>query len=94
MIFGKRDPPDMRITARGVNRSTLGRQLQLRRESLGVADAVRRVVAPQAASPYLALWNRLTDLDPADLDAAVACHEVVIFWFARGRCRFGLPLID
>jgi hypothetical protein len=58
----------MRIIARGLNRSTLGRQLLSRRESLGVADAVRRVVAlqaQQAASPYLALWNRLTDFDPA-----------------------------
>jgi len=70
----------MRITARRLNRSMLGRQVLLRRESLGVADAVRRVVAlqaQQAASPYLALWNRLTDFDPADLDAAFAGHEVV-----------------
>lgn len=67
----------MRITARGLNRSTLGRQLLLGRASLPVAEAVRRVVALQAqhaASPYLALWNRLTDVDPADLDTA---HEVV-----------------
>ncbi|MDP9366084.1 MAG: winged helix DNA-binding domain-containing protein [Chloroflexota bacterium] len=70
----------MRITARGLNRSTLGRQVLLRREPLGVADAVRRVVAlqaQQAASPYLALWNRLTAFDPAELDAAFAGHEVV-----------------
>jgi hypothetical protein len=47
----------------------------LRRESLGVAGGVRRVVALQAqqpASPYLALWNRLAGFDPADLDAAFA----------------------
>jgi hypothetical protein len=58
----------------------LGRQLLLRRQSLGVAKAVRRVVALQAqhpASPYLALWNRLVDFDPADLDAAFARQEVV-----------------
>jgi hypothetical protein len=71
---------DIKITARGLNRVMLSRQLLLRRESLGVADAVRRVVAlqaQQAASPYLALWNRLTDFDPAELDAAFAGHEVV-----------------
>lgn len=54
--------------------STLGRQLLLRRESLGVADAVRRVVAlqaQQAASPYLALWNRLIDFDPAEARSLV-----------------------
>jgi len=70
----------MRMSARGLNRSTLGRQLLLGRASLPVAEAVRRVVALQAqhaASPYLALWNRLTAFDPAGLDAAFARHEVV-----------------
>jgi Winged helix DNA-binding domain len=52
----------------------------LRRESLDVADAVRRGVglqAQEAASPYLALWNRLDGFDPADLDAAFASFSVV-----------------
>ncbi|WP_405679348.1 winged helix DNA-binding domain-containing protein [Streptomyces sp. NBC_01511] len=70
----------MKITAPELNRSTLARQLLLRREPLGVADAVRRVVAlqaQQAASPYLALWNRTADFDPAALDAAFSGYEVV-----------------
>jgi hypothetical protein len=70
----------VRITARELSRATLGRQLLLRREPLDVVDAVRRVVAlqaQQAASPYLALWNRLTGFDPNDLDAAFAAHTVV-----------------
>jgi Winged helix DNA-binding domain len=70
----------MRMTARQLNRATLARQLLLRREAVGVTEAVRRVVALQAqeaASPYLALWNRLTAFDPADLDAAFACQAVV-----------------
>jgi hypothetical protein len=70
----------MGLTARGLNRATLGRQLLLAREPLDVGDAVRRVVALQAqqpASPYIALWNRLADFDPADLDAAFAGHAVV-----------------
>ncbi len=65
----------MSLTARQLNRATLGRQMLLRRESLDVVDGVRRVVALQAqepASPYIALWNRLVDFDPADLDAAFA----------------------
>jgi hypothetical protein len=68
------------ISARGLNRATLARQLLLRREPLGVADGVRRAVAlqaQQAASPYLALWNRLADFDPADLDVAFADGTVV-----------------
>ncbi|WP_326694972.1 winged helix DNA-binding domain-containing protein [Streptomyces sp. NBC_01766] len=70
----------MVITARALNRSTLARQLLLGRESLDVADGVRRVVALQAqqpASPYVALWNRLSGFDPADLDTAVAGLQAV-----------------
>jgi Winged helix DNA-binding domain len=68
------------VTARELNRSTLARQLLLDRESLPVTEAARRVVALQAqqpASPYLALWNRLTGFDPAELDDAFAGHRVV-----------------
>ncbi len=70
----------MSLTARQLNRATLGRQLLLRRERLDVVDAVHRVVALQAqepASPYLALWNRLPDFDPAELDHAFADRTVV-----------------
>lgn len=70
----------MTITARGLNRATLGRQMLLGREPLGLADGVRRAVALQAqqeASPYIALWNRLAEFDPATLDAAFASHTVV-----------------
>ncbi|MFI8357333.1 winged helix DNA-binding domain-containing protein [Streptomyces cyaneofuscatus] len=68
------------ITARGLNRSTLARQLLLRREPLDAAEGVRRVVALQAqqpASPYVALWNRLTAFAPAGLDTAFTDHRVV-----------------
>ncbi|CAL9282250.1 MULTISPECIES: winged helix DNA-binding domain-containing protein [Streptomyces] len=70
----------MEITAQELNRATLGRQLLLGREVREAGEAVRRVVALQAqhaASPYLALWNRLADFDPAELDAAFARGTVV-----------------
>lgn len=70
----------MPLTARRLNRATLARQLLLHREPLGVADAVHRVVALQAqhpASPYVALWNRVADFEPAELDAAFADGTVV-----------------
>jgi hypothetical protein len=65
----------MKITAHGLNRATLARQLLLAREPLDVAEGVRRVVALQAqqpVSPYIALWNRLSGFDASGLDAAVA----------------------
>ncbi|MEJ7771185.1 MAG: winged helix DNA-binding domain-containing protein [Geodermatophilaceae bacterium] len=70
----------MTVTAKQLNRATLERQLLLRRESIGVVEGVHRVVALQAqeaASPYLALWNRLSGFDPAALDTAFARHAVV-----------------
>ncbi|MFI6299830.1 winged helix DNA-binding domain-containing protein [Nonomuraea sp. NPDC050790] len=70
----------MRLTMNRLNRATLARQLLLRREPMTAAEGVRRVVALQAqeaASPYLALWNRLAGFDPAGLDAAFAGQEVV-----------------
>ncbi|MFE7530257.1 winged helix DNA-binding domain-containing protein [Kitasatospora sp. NPDC057542] len=70
----------MMITARELNRATLSRQLLLEREPLTVPDGMRRVVALQAqhpASPYVALWNRLTGFAPAELDAAFAGRSVV-----------------
>ncbi|MFI9111275.1 winged helix DNA-binding domain-containing protein [Streptomyces venezuelae] len=70
----------MVITARALNRSTLDRQLLLGRASIGVEDAVRRVVALQAqqpGSPYVALWNRVAGFDPARLDEAVVGFALV-----------------
>jgi hypothetical protein len=70
----------MKLSARRLNRTTLERQLLLRRESLDVVEAVHRVVALQAqepASPYIALWNRVKGFDPADLDRAFAEQAIV-----------------
>ena len=70
----------MKFTARGLNRATLARQLLLGREKLPAVDAVRRVVALQAqeaASPYLALWNRVAAFDPGELHRAFADQRVV-----------------
>ncbi|OAR22235.1 hypothetical protein A8W25_21390 [Streptomyces sp. ERV7] len=70
----------MVISARALNRATLARQLLLGREPLDAVEALRRVVAlqaQQAASPYIALWNRLRDFDPARLDAALADRRIV-----------------
>ncbi|HEX2220952.1 MAG TPA: winged helix DNA-binding domain-containing protein [Candidatus Limnocylindria bacterium] len=69
-----------RLTARQLNRATLGRQLLLARRHLDVVDAVRAVCALQAqsaASPYIALWNRVAGFDPAEMDRAFGEHSIV-----------------
>ncbi|WNB84405.1 winged helix DNA-binding domain-containing protein [Cellulomonas sp. ATA003] len=70
----------MALTPQQLNRATLARQVLLHREPLGVVDGVRRVVALQAqhpASPYLALWNRVRDLEPSAVDAAFTRGSLV-----------------
>ena len=70
----------MRPRSRITTAISVARQLLLGRERCGVADAVGRVVALQAqdaASPYLALWNRIEAFDPDDLTAAYADHRVL-----------------
>ncbi|WP_306322973.1 MULTISPECIES: winged helix DNA-binding domain-containing protein [unclassified Streptomyces] len=68
------------VSARGLNRATLARQLLLEREGVGAEEALRRVVALQAqqpASPYVALWNRVAGFEAADLDAVFGGFRAV-----------------
>ncbi|WP_310724428.1 winged helix DNA-binding domain-containing protein [Streptomyces sp. N2A] len=65
----------MTVTARELNRATLSRQLLLERQELDVVEVIRRVVALQAqhaASPYLALWNRIDGFTAEEADDAFA----------------------
>jgi hypothetical protein len=69
----EREDDAVALTAGELNRATLARQLLLERAPVGADDAVRQVLALQAQSPassYLALWNRVVDLDPAEIDRA------------------------
>lgn len=70
----------MTLSARQLALATLDRQLLLERARTDVAEAVRRICAVQAqspASPYLALWNRVRDFAPEDLDAAFTRRRIV-----------------
>lgn len=70
----------MKLSERSLNRATLDRQLLLERAGVSVPDATRRIMAIQAqhpASPYLALWNRITDLDLDRVDRAFADGALV-----------------
>jgi winged helix DNA-binding protein len=66
------DPPV--LTLRELNRALLARQMLLRRERVGVVDAVDRLGGLQAQwapSPYVALWSRLARFDRDDLTRAI-----------------------
>lgn len=71
---------DVEVNLRQLNRSTLARQLLLDRSALTAVDALDRVVAIQAqeaASPYVALWNRISGFDPHEFDRAFDERVVV-----------------
>lgn len=73
-------PTELELTHRQLNRSTLTRQLLLERATVSVTEAVGRVVALQAqeaASPYLALWNRVDNFEPKDVDTAFLNRDIV-----------------
>jgi hypothetical protein len=68
------------LTQRELNRTTLLRQLLLRRERLSPVRAVERVGGLQAqlpSSPYLALWARVEGFERGSLEQALRRRRVV-----------------
>jgi hypothetical protein len=68
------------LTQRELNRTTLLRQMLLRRERLGPARAIERLAGLQAqlpSSPYLALWSRLEGFEQSSLERALRQRRVV-----------------
>ena len=69
-----------RISRRALNRTTLGRQLLLKRSDMAVADAVEHLVGMQAQNPhdpYYALWSRLDGFEPSELSGMIEEREAV-----------------
>jgi hypothetical protein len=67
-------------TRKELTNETMVRQGLSSRRPVGVADAVRSVLALQAQEPaalYLSLWNRIDDFDANDLDRALADGAIV-----------------
>ena len=68
------------LTAQALNRATLARQLLLDRADLPVLDAVEHLAGLQAQEPqepFVGLWSRLREFDPAELDSLLVGRQVV-----------------
>ncbi|TFV88626.1 winged helix DNA-binding domain-containing protein [Blastococcus sp. CT_GayMR16] len=68
------------MSRRALGRATLARQLLLERVRRPVAETLEHLVGLQAQVPrvpHLALWDRLADYDPAELDGLMTSRAVV-----------------
>ncbi len=75
------------LTLRELNRTTLLRQLLLRRRRLSPVHAIERLAGLQAqlaSSPYLALWARLEGFERRSLERALLQGRVVKALLMRG----------
>ena len=75
------------LTARALNRALLARQYLLERHSMPAIAAIDHLVGLQAQAPlapYVGLWTRLTDFDPAELSDAIVERRAVRTSLMRG----------
>ncbi|TDE26501.1 winged helix DNA-binding domain-containing protein [Nonomuraea mesophila] len=83
----------MILNRRVLNRTTLDRQLLLRRAALSPAEAIERLVAVQAQeidAPYLGLWTRLAAFTQDDLSSLLYGRQVVRGSLLRGTQHLAL----
>lgn len=74
------------LTDRALNRALLARQMLLEREDRSAVDTIGHLVGMQAQNPtdpYYALWARIEDFTPADLETLLTGREAVRCWTLR-----------
>ncbi len=72
------DAPPLSLLA--LSRATLARQLLLERRRMAAADAIEHLVGMQGQAPnapYVGLWTRLVDFDPAELAGLINGRQAV-----------------
>jgi hypothetical protein len=89
------------LTQRELNRTTLLRQMLLRRERLSPVRAIERLAGLQAqlaSSPYLALWARVEGFERAALERALKRRTIVKGLLMRATMHLvsarDLPYLD
>ncbi|UGT39157.1 winged helix DNA-binding domain-containing protein [Nocardia yamanashiensis] len=84
----------MTLSTRTLNRTLLARQHLLERSTLGVADMCDHLIGLQAQDmlpPFLAMWSRTADFDPATLSAGLDDRSLVRITLMRGTIHLVTP---
>ncbi|HEX5909085.1 MAG TPA: winged helix DNA-binding domain-containing protein [Thermoleophilaceae bacterium] len=79
--------PDRVLDDRALNRALLARQGLLARRQATPLEMIDRLVGMQGEEPsfpYVALWSRIRDFDPAALEGVLTGREAVRLWVMRG----------
>src|SRR2546426_12662427 len=80
------------LTLRELNRALLARQMLLRREKVGVVEAIERLgglQAPWAPSPDVALWLRVATVHPDRVTKPIDRGAVVKGTLLRATLHLG-----
>lgn len=84
----------MKLTTRTLNRTLLARQHLLERANLSVPEMCDHLVGLQAQDvppPFVALWSRLADSDPATVSAGLLDRSLVRITLMRGTIHLVTP---
>ncbi len=72
--------PNRTLSLKSLNRTTLDRQLLLKRHDMPIKQAIDHLIGLQSQipnPPYIGLWVRLQNFEKADLTTLIETHEVV-----------------
>ncbi|GAB3210212.1 winged helix DNA-binding domain-containing protein [Nocardia tengchongensis] len=84
----------MKLSNRVLNRTLLQRQHLLERSTLGVHDLCDHLIGLQAQDmlpPFVALWSRAADFDPAAVSKALDDRSLVRITLMRGTIHLVTP---
>lgn len=84
----------MELTTRTLNRTLLARQHLLERADLSVPEMCDHLVGLQAQDvppPFIGLWSRLADFDPATVSAGLMDRSLVRITLMRGTIHLVTP---